>query len=132
MSDLISREKLLNEINLLKKSPWYNKDFAAAKIVRKDAVAAVEMCIKEAPGVAEWISVKDKMPDDGMGCYLVLADLPCLVGKYIDIAWYNAYNMYGRNDFNPWYHREDGINYEGITHWMPLPQKPESIEVQHE
>ena len=50
MSDLISREKLLNEINLLKKRPWYNKDFAAAKIVRKDAVAAVELCIKEAPG----------------------------------------------------------------------------------
>lgn len=56
MSDLISREKLLNEINLLKKSPWYNKDFAAAKIVRKDAVTAVEMCIKEAPSVPQWVS----------------------------------------------------------------------------
>jgi len=56
MSDLISRENLLNEINLLKKSPWYNKDFAAAKIVRKDAVAAVEMCIKEAPSVPQRVS----------------------------------------------------------------------------
>lgn len=124
MSDLISREKLLNEINLLKKSPWYNKDFAAVKLVRKDAVAIVEKCVEEAPGVAEWISVKDRLPDDGMECYLVLADLPYLVGKYIDIAWYNAYNMYGRDDFNPWYHREEGINYEGITHWMPLPKPP--------
>ena len=50
MNDLISREKLLNEISLLKKSPWYNKDFAAAKIVRKDAVAIVEKCVEEAPG----------------------------------------------------------------------------------
>lgn len=72
----------------------------------------------------EWISVKDRLPDDGLEFYLVLADLPWLVGKYIDIAVYNAYNMYGRDDFNPWYHREEGINYEGITHWMPLPKLP--------
>lgn len=48
MSDLISREKLLNEIDLLKKSPWYNNDFAAVKLVRKDAVAIVEKCVEEA------------------------------------------------------------------------------------
>lgn len=84
----------------------------------------------------EWISVKNRLPDGGMECYLVLVDLPCLVGKYIDIAWYNAYNMYGRDDFNPWYrfnpwyHRGEGINYEGITHWMPLPELPKESDAE--
>ena len=85
MSDLISREKLLNEINLLKKSPWYNKDFAAAKIVRKDAVTAVEMCIREAPGVTEWVSIKDRLPDE-TGKVLVIdngkVDINSWAGKY--------------------------------------------------
>jgi hypothetical protein len=113
MNDLISREKLLNEINLLKKSPWYNKDFAAAKIVRKDAVAAVEMCIKEAPSVTGWIKCSDRLPDE--------------IGKVLVID-------NGKIDINSWAGKYEGWYYtnKNITHWMPLPPKPESIEVQHE
>ena len=105
MSDLISREKLLNEINLLKKSPWYNKDFAAVKLVRKDAVAIVEKCVEEAPGVAEWISVKDRMPDE-MGKVLVIDN--------------------GKVDINSWAGKYEGWYYanKNITYWMPLPELP--------
>lgn len=110
MSDLISREKLLNEINLLKKSPWYNKDFAAAKIVRKDAVTAVEMCIREAPGVTEWVSVKDRLPEKS-GNYLVYGYWGS--GKAaIDTADFSVHQGY----FSLWDFT--------VKYWMPLPELP--------
>lgn len=119
MSDLISREKLLNEINLLKKSPWYNKDFAAVKLVRKDAVAIVEKCVEEAPGVAEWISVKDKMPEKGTyDRYLVhvenVTNFNRLLDNVIIALWCCDDWLY------------DGWEDNRVTHWMPLPPKPES------
>lgn len=83
MSDLISREKLLNEINLLKKSPWYNKDFAAVKLVRKDAVAIVEKCVEEAPGVPQWISVEDKTADIGKPILLYSEPTGYILGQFV-------------------------------------------------
>lgn len=110
MSDLISREKLLNEISLLKKSPWYNKDFAAVKLVRKDAVAIVEKCVEEAPGVTEWIVVKDKLPDE--------------IGKVLVID-------NGKVDINSWAGKYEGWYYanKNITHWMPLPERPKELMI---
>ena len=113
MSDLISREKLLNEINLLKKSPWYNKDFAAAKIVRKDAVTAVEMCIKEAPSVAEWISVKDRLPEPNTRV-LVYAKQGCYINLRVDYICNGGIWFYSMM----------------VTHWMPLPELPKETDVE--
>lgn len=113
MNDLISREKLLNEINLLKKSPWYNKDFAAVKLVRKDAVAIVEKCVEEAPGIAEWISVKDRLPNENIRV-LVYAKQ----GSYINLKV--DYICNGGMWFNSMM----------VTHWMPLPELPKETDVE--
>ena len=114
MSDLISREKLLNEINLLKKSPWYNKDFAAVKLVRKDAVAIVEKCVEEAPGVTEWISVKDRMPEKDTEVLVYRRDLRGLCNCEIDFEYLCADGTWLYCDI-----------YE-VLYWMPLPEPPES------
>ena len=46
--DLISRQALLDDIEELKKSPWFNDDNYFA--IRKDALSCVvDLCIKKAP-----------------------------------------------------------------------------------
>lgn len=112
MSDLISREKLLNEINLLKKSPWYNKDFAAVKLVRKDAVAIVEKCVEEAPSVPQWISVEDRLPDKD-GFYL---------------AWYTFKD--GGHACDIFYYNCDSPILSAITHWTYLPEPPKENDTE--
>lgn len=115
MNDLISREKLLNEINLLKKSPWYNKDFAAVKLVRKDAVAIVEKCVEEAPGVAEWISLKDRLPEVGKDILIYSKETAYILGSF----------FYKEN-----FVADDGCPMSlayllGIhAYWMPLSKPP--------
>lgn len=50
--DAISREHLLEEIAMLKKSPWFNENTYGSKVIRKEAVEIVEdVCIKREPSV---------------------------------------------------------------------------------
>lgn len=50
MDDLISRQKLLNDVEELRQSPWFNDDNYFA--IRKDALSCVvDLCIKKAPSV---------------------------------------------------------------------------------
>jgi hypothetical protein len=50
--DAISRKHLLEEIALLKKSPWFNENNNGSKVIRKEAVEIVEdVCIKREPSV---------------------------------------------------------------------------------
>lgn len=120
MSDLISREKLLNEINLLKKSPWYNKDFAAVKLVRKDAVAIVEKCVEEAPNVTGWIKCSDRLPKCGERVLIYVANLNKGKGAY---TFDKCRKVYGKKDWE--FYNRYNANFD-VTHWMPLPQEPES------
>lgn len=60
MDDLISRQALLNDIEELKQSPWFNDDNYFA--IRKDALSCVvELCVKTAPsvGAVEVVRCKD-------------------------------------------------------------------------
>jgi hypothetical protein len=59
-----------------------------------------------------WISVKDKLPDDGDEVLIVMVgfDKPSFAEK-IDLGWFD--------------YRLDRIIPEAkITHWMPLPEMP--------
>jgi hypothetical protein len=50
--DAISRQHLLEEIAMLKKSPWFNENTYGSKVIRKEAVEIVEdVCIKREPSV---------------------------------------------------------------------------------
>ena len=69
MDDLISRQALLNDIEELKQSPWFNDDNYFA--IRKDALSCVvELCVKKAPSVdaVEVVRCKDCKYFDGECC----------------------------------------------------------------
>lgn len=61
--------------------------------------------------MAEWISVKDKLPED---------DRNVLVYDDHDIQFWVAWHDECHNN---WYTQE-GDRVYGVTHWMPLPQLP--------
>ena len=56
--------------------------------------------------VQEWISVKDRLPEQGEKAICIDADGDMMIGKYTEWGW-----MF------PCY-------FEDLTHWMPLPQPP--------
>ena len=79
----------------------------------------------------EWTSVKDKLPSEN-GKYLV--SRVTVLGAFIDIIRYTL-SYEDPCDFTPhlkgraiWYTYGDVEDYEvnGVTHWMPLPEHPNS------
>ena len=71
------------------------------------AKLAIEALEKEnGVTVQEWISVNDRLPEQGEEAICIAADGDMMIGKYTEWGW-----MF------PCY-------FEEITHWMPLPQPP--------
>ena len=56
--------------------------------------------------VQEWISVKDRLPEQGEEAICIAADGDMMIGKYTEWGW-----MF------PCY-------FEELTHWMPIPEPP--------
>ena len=56
--------------------------------------------------VQEWISVEDRLPEQGEEAICIAADGDMMIGKYTEWGW-----MF------PCY-------FEELTHWMPLPEPP--------
>ena len=56
--------------------------------------------------VQEWISVDDRLPEQGEKAICIDADGDMMIGKYTEWGW-----MF------PCY-------FEELTHWMPLPELP--------
>ena len=56
--------------------------------------------------VQEWISVNDRLPEQGEEAICIAADGDMMIGKYTEWGW-----MF------PCY-------FEDLTHWMPLPEPP--------
>ena len=98
--------------------------------VKTYAKLAIEALEKEnGVTVQEWISVKDRLPEDS-GCYLVVYR-----DKYngsISIA----FDMYVKCNIGEWWESEFAcditkqflwatrLQEQEVTHWMPLPQPP--------
>ena len=71
------------------------------------AKLAIEALEKEnGVTVQEWISVNDRLPEQGEEAICIAADGDMMIGKYTEWGW-----MF------PCY-------FEDLTHWMPLPQPP--------
>ena len=66
----------------------------------------VDALIENGVTVQEWISVNDKMPEQGEEAICIAADGDMMIGKYTEWGW-----MF------PCY-------FEDLTHWMPLPEPP--------
>ena len=71
---MIDADNVLNGIEELKKSPWFNRGKEIVKsdpgfqhigyLERKEAVETVrDLCIRQEPTVGGWISVKDHPPE---------------------------------------------------------------------
>ena len=56
--------------------------------------------------VQKWISVDDRLPEQGEEAICIAADGDMMIGKYTEWGW-----MF------PCY-------FEELTHWMPIPQPP--------
>ena len=71
------------------------------------AKLAIEALKKEnGVTVQEWISVKDRLPEQGEEAICIAADGDMMIGKYTEWGW-----MF------PCY-------FEDLTHWMPIPEPP--------
>ena len=72
------------------------------------AKLAIEALKKEnGVTVQEWISVDDRLPEQGEEAICIDADGDMMIGKYTELGW-----------IFPCY-------FEELTHWMPLPEPPE-------
>ena len=75
--------------------------------VKTYAKLAIEALEKEnGVTVQEWISVNDRLPEQGEEAICIAADGDMMIGKYTEWGW-----MF------PCY-------FEDLTHWMPLPEPP--------
>ena len=70
------------------------------------AKLAIEALKKENGVTVQWISVNDRLPEQGEEAICIAADGDMMIGKYTEWGW-----MF------PCY-------FEDLTHWMPLPQPP--------
>ena len=73
---------------------------------------AMIFCADEQP-VNQWISCKDKMPDDGVNVLISTGN------KQISLAWYDS-------DRGRFYICDSDYNYNllDVSHWQPLPEPP--------
>jgi hypothetical protein len=71
----------------------------------------------------KWISVEERLPEDGVFVLAANDDGKMLVAKYESevLGWYLKYCCY---DFDVWDSEENGP----VTHWMPLPLPPKEEE----
>lgn len=77
-------------------------------------ITLVDHLIANGVTVQEWISVKDRLPENDQWALCFMKDksfgtFRVFQWNYIDWQW---------NDGNEWYDEED------VTHWMPLPEQP--------
>lgn len=109
MSDLISRKALLDKL-----TPWLA--FVEYGCGKYNLLSAIVELIRKAPAANDWISVKDRLPEQNQPVFVAY--------KYI----YDNYDYYvdkalrcNEKDWC-WYSSEKSFGAETIvTHWMPLP-----------
>ena len=88
------------------------------KAIYREAILAVKSILHSAKPidgvmVQEWISVKDKLPEEKVNCIVHYRHAYCDDDDYwaIEICFYDGEKF----QINPAYK---------VTHWMPLPEKP--------
>ena len=103
-------------------------------LVTYKAMASLGFLAGYQAAAPQWISVKDRLPEDGTGWLTVYGSIPNLrffVGPgyydYVKKEWLTRFlNYRARKDANNLV--TDQIEYlpfEQVTHWMPLPKPPE-------
>lgn len=91
--DMIIQDLRLENENLRAELEWKQKEI---ELARRHA--------------RQWISVEDRLPEQGEEAICIAADGDMMIGKYTEWGW-----MF------PCY-------FEELTHWMPIPQPPKEVE----
>ena len=79
---------------------------------------------QESKTLNEWISVKDRLPEEDDNYIVTACDEGCSAGEGI---WYSTVVVLAEYYKGSWTWYDGGREYslEGIvTHWMPMPQPP--------
>lgn len=77
----------------------------------------------------EWISVNDRLPDDGQEV-LIYTNGDVVQAYLSDDYWKGSYNV--TSNMNDGYVSDRriskrGTNFDFVTHWMPLPEPPTNL-----
>ena len=85
-----------------------------------DALSDALRYISEAPAIGGWISVKDRLPADGIFVLVCNDDGHMMIAKYESelVRWEYKYTNY---DHDVWDDEEQGP----VCWWTPLPDQPE-------
>lgn len=86
-------------------------------------LAVGEKTIRELLGKPQWISVKDRLPEDGVGWTMVYG---CILSRWsVQPGFYDRQREEWISRFINEYEDEEGYaRLESVTHWMPLPEPP--------
>ncbi len=69
--------------------------------------------------MSEWISVKDRLPDEDW--VLMLFNLGGIqIGGYVDGEWWTGSGTVAENNAR----MPKSLRKAEVTHWMPLPERP--------
>lgn len=120
--DLISRSELLKIFERLKNQKTETAEsFTNAGLCKSIEIDRAIDYIENAPTLpqaGEWISVKDRLPEDDYPVIVFTKDLTVLLP--IRMGYYE-------NKENEWHDAAEGY-YIPVSYWMPLPEQPQEGE----
>lgn len=93
MSRLIDADALMDDINELKKSRWYNNDINGSRVVRSEVIDIVQMlCIDNAPTIdaVEVVRCKDCKHYESDGGAIMICNITDMVGDDDDYCSYGV------------------------------------------
>ena len=74
------------------------------------------------PNWPDWISVKDRLPNDQQKVLFYLSEREAVYAGYFSVNSYGTIEKFGkfRENLDDWWFDEETVDY-----WMPLPGSPE-------
>jgi len=92
-----------------------NKEFLLEHILKSDLTATEKRYLEKLIGSVKWISVKDRLPEDGEPILIVVNDLKSEPVQ-ADVCYYDGDEAW----------LDSGYNFgSDVIYWMPLPEPPE-------
>jgi hypothetical protein len=123
MDEYISREAVVRYLKGYSEKELNSSSFGmiTSSVLNKAERAISEMPAADVQPVNHWISVKDRLPEIADNSYK--SDVLLCYSMDGERLWFSTYeeNGFGQRGFEV--EKYYGVN---VTHWMPLPQKPES------
>lgn len=117
---------------------WLNSDPNADRMADMDDIAAsVLMEIEEQPTVYSWVSVEDRMPEDGDSRFYM-----CLVENHLEDPpmfcqyeeeygfgfWKDIYDPVSLGFVDSEFDTMEELGYEKVLYWMPMIELPKEEE----